>query len=84
MNATRERQLKRQLADLRAEYRDWTSGRALTQRGRDGLPWCDHRVTDPHCEGCGTRMWAQDQARPLVAEAALIKAELDTSKQVTP
>ncbi|HEX6685742.1 MAG TPA: hypothetical protein VF062_23405 [Candidatus Limnocylindrales bacterium] len=71
------RDLERQLRDLRRQWRSWMSGAMFVQMGWWGLPWCSHRIPQPPCEGCATRMWCRDRAAELGPAAAAITAQLE-------
>jgi hypothetical protein len=73
MTATRERQLRRQVAELRRQWRDTVAGRYLPT----GLIVCGCRPGGAGCDdGCAGRRMAREQAGHIEGQAAAVLAEL--------
>ena len=81
MTKTRERELRRQLRELRAQWRAWHTTKGLysligCHEGHPDLYVCDHRQPEPGCEGCAAHEHRNERCHAIEQQAAEIKAEL--------
>ncbi|MFC9637135.1 hypothetical protein ACFTZF_01125 [Streptomyces mirabilis] len=71
-----KRSINRELRTVQRERKPFLSGAWIHERGWWGVPYCAKPCGEQMCEGCASCAYGLDQAEPLTARIAELKAEL--------
>ncbi|MEV7387200.1 hypothetical protein [Streptomyces sp. NPDC091215] len=71
-----KRRINRELRTVQRERKPYLSGAWINERGWWGVPYCPTPCGQAICDGCASRTYGLDQAEPLTARIAELKAEL--------